>query len=169
MVVKSESPRFFKEQSIEMDDQQNAIPARLKEIIEDFQYVEGREKIELLLEYSENMPELPDWLRDEHDSMEAIPECMTPVFVKAELESGDEGMRFYFDCPRESPTVRGFAAILSEGLEGATPDEVLRIPNDFFYEMGLDKVLTSQRLNGMSAILAHMKRLALESKSSGKA
>jgi sulfur transfer protein SufE len=34
--------------------------------------------------------------------------------------------------------------------------------------MGLDKVLTSQRLNGMAAILAHMKRLALEAKSAGQ-
>lgn len=149
-----------------MDEQQNAIPARLSEIIADFQFVEGREKVELLLEYSENMPELPEWLRDEHDTMEPIPECMTPVFVKA--DAGDEGMHFYFDCPRESPTVRGYAAILAEGLDGATPDEILKVPNDFFNQMGLDKVLTSQRLNGMAAILAHMKRLALEAKSAGQ-
>jgi sulfur transfer protein SufE len=28
--------------------------------------------------------------------------------------------------------------------------------------MGLERVLTNQRLNGISAILAHMKRLALQ-------
>ena len=55
----------------------------------------------------------------------------------------------------------GVIEALGEGLEGATPEEVLKVPNDFYQEMGLDKVLTSQRLNGMSAILAHMKRLAL--------
>jgi cysteine desulfuration protein SufE len=141
------------------------LPARLNEIIDDFQFVEGREKIELLLEYSKNMPPLPDWLRDEHDQMESVPECMTPVFVKADLKEG--GMHFYFDVPRESPTVRGYAAILAEGLAGVTPEEVLAVPNDFFHQMGLDKVLTSQRLNGMSAILAHMKRLALAEKTRG--
>lgn len=138
------------------------MPARLSEIIEDFEFVEGREKIELLLEYADNMPPLPDWLRDEHDQMESVPECMTPVFVKAALQEG--GMHFYFDVPRESPTVRGYAAILGEGLEGATPEDVLAVPNDFYHQMGLDKLLTSQRLNGMAAILAHMKRLALEEK-----
>ena len=138
---------------------ENNIPSRLSEIIEDFQFVEGREKVELLLEYSEKMPPLPDELLAEHDTMELIEECMTPVFVKSEIQDGR--MRFYFDVPRESPTVRGYAAILGEGLEGATPEEVLKVPNDFYQEMGLDKVLTSQRLNGMSAILAHMKRLAL--------
>jgi cysteine desulfuration protein SufE len=138
---------------------ENHIPSRLSEIIEDFQFVEGREKIELLLEYSEKMPPLPEELREKHDTMELIEECMTPVFVKSEIRDGR--MRFYFDVPRESPTVRGYAAILGEGLEGATPEEVLKVPNDFYQEMGLDKVLTSQRLNGISAILAHMKRLAL--------
>jgi cysteine desulfuration protein SufE len=139
---------------------ENYIPARLREIIEDFQFLEGREKVELLLEYSEKMPPLPEGLREHHETMQQVEECMTPVFVKAETQDGR--MRFYFDVPRESPTVRGYAAILGEGLEGATPVEVLAVPNDFFQMMGLEKVLTSQRLNGMSAILAHMKRLALE-------
>jgi cysteine desulfuration protein SufE len=38
---------------------------------------------------------------------------------------------------------------------------VLQVPGDFFYAMGLEQVLTHQRLNGLAAILAHMKRLAL--------
>jgi len=138
----------------------NPLPARLQEIVEEFEYCEGREKIELLLAYADRLPDLPDWLRDEHDTMEQVEECMTPVFVKASLQDG--GMAFYFDVPQESPTVRGFAAVMAEGLDGATPEQVLSVPNDFFYAMGLDRVLTMQRLNGMSAILAYMKRLAVQ-------
>jgi cysteine desulfuration protein SufE len=69
-------------------------------------------------------------------------------------------MLFYFDVPPESPTVRGYAAILGEGLRGATPEEVLKIPGNFYQEMGLHRVLTAQRLNGINAILAYLKRLA---------
>ena len=138
----------------------NPLPARLQEIVEEFEYCEGREKIELLLAYADRLPDLPDWLRDEHDTMEQVEECMTPVFVKASLQDG--GMAFYFDVPQESPTVRGFAAVMAEGLDGATPEQVLAVPNDFFFAMGLDRVLTMQRLNGMSAILAYMKRLAVQ-------
>lgn len=145
-----------------MSESQNHIPPRLREIIDDFQFLEGREKIELLLEYSENMPPLPERLRGEHDSMEKVEECMTPVFVKAETVDGR--MHFYFDVPPQSPTVRGYAAILAEGLDGVTPEEVLGVPHDFYQQMGLENVLTSQRLNGISAILAHMKRLALAEK-----
>ena len=136
------------------------ITPRLSEIIEDFQFAEGREKLELLLEYSERMPALPDWLKDQHKIMEQVPECMTPVFVHNEIEAG--GMVFYFDIPRESPTVRGYAALLGEGLRGASPEQVLGIPNDFYQQLGLQEVLTHQRMNGISALLAHMKQLALK-------
>jgi cysteine desulfuration protein SufE len=137
-----------------------AIPPRLQEIIEDFKISEGREKLELLLDYAENMPPLPDWLRDNHQSMDMVEECMTPVFVQAELDNGT--MKFYFDVPAESPTVRGYAALLGAGLAGATPEEVLQLPADFSQELGLHEVLTNQRLQGISAILAHMKQLALK-------
>lgn len=140
-----------------MSETEGVIPPRLSQIIEDFSGLEGQEKLELLLEYSEKMPPLPDWL-DKDTNMEQIHECMTPVFVHAETENG--GMVFYFDVPPESPTVRGYAAILGEGLRGVRPEEILNIPPNFYQQMGLHTVLTTQRLNGIHAIMAHLKRLA---------
>ncbi len=133
------------------------LPARLKEIVEDFQWAEGQEKLELLLEYSDNMPPLPESYRESHD-MQFVHECMTPVYVQGEMVDG--GLRFYFDVPPESPTVRGFAAILGKGLDGSTPEEVISVPDLFYLEMGLADVLTHQRLNGFSGILANIKRIA---------
>jgi cysteine desulfuration protein SufE len=109
------------------------LPSRLQEIVEEFSWAEGREKLDLLLEYSERMPPLPDWLNKD-TNMEQIHECMTPVFVHAEIEDG--GMHYYFDVPPESPTVRGYATILAEGLAGQPPKDVLSVPNAFFQEMG---------------------------------
>ena len=106
------------------------------------------------------MPALPERLRGSHDFMEQIRECMTPVFVKAEIQDGK--MHFYFDVPPESPTVRGFAAILAEGLDGLTPQEILSVPKDFSSRMGLENLLTPQRMNGFAATLAHLKRLAAQ-------
>lgn len=143
-----------------MESTIGAMPERLKEIIDDFQLSEGREKLELLLQFADQMPALPEWLQQDHDQMEFVPECMTPVYVQAETHDGR--MTFYFDVPDESPTVRGYAALMGDGLRGATPEQVLSIPGDFYSQMGLDKVLSHQRLNGISAILAHMKRLAME-------
>lgn len=136
------------------------IPGKLREIIEDFQFAEGREKLELLLDYAERLPPLPEHLQGNHNLMDQVEECMTPVFVDAELREGK--IYFHFEVPRESPTVRGYAALMQEGLDGASPEEVLQVPAEFYLEMGLHEVLTQQRLNGISAILAHMKRMAVK-------
>jgi cysteine desulfuration protein SufE len=138
------------------------LPPRLQEIVADFQQAEGREKLELLLEFSDSLPPLPEHLRGRRDSMEQVHECMTPVFVQVESHGGE--LTYHFDIPPESPTVRGYAALLAEGLNGSTVEEVLRVPDDFFLEMGLQKVITGQRLNGISAMLAYMKRLALRAR-----
>lgn len=135
------------------------LPQRLAEIVEDFRLCQGREKLELLLQYAESLPTLPDHLKEHLNEMEAVPECMTPVSVMAEWQ--ENGAIFHFAVPAESPTVRGYAAIIAEGLRGATPEEILNLPSDFYIAMGLQDVVTSQRLNGMAAIVAHVKRLAL--------
>ncbi|MQC24815.1 MAG: cysteine desulfuration protein SufE, partial [Chloroflexi bacterium] len=69
-------------------------------------------------------------------------------------------LTFYFDIPAEAPTVRGFAAVMAEGLQGCLPEEVLQVRRDFFGPMGLQAVLTPQRMNGISAILRHMQQQA---------
>ena len=137
------------------------LPPKLQSIVEDFQLSAGREKIELLLQYAEEMPPQPGWVDTQSGGMEPVEECMTPVSMQAEVQGGH--MYFYIDVPRESPTVRGLSTILLHGLDGLTPEEILKVPNDFFQDMGLDQVLTYQRLNGFSAILAHMKLLAMKS------
>jgi cysteine desulfuration protein SufE len=146
-----------------MSEATNPLPPRLQEIVEEFADFEGEEKLQLLFEYSEKMPPLPDWLNRELN-MDQVHECQTPVFVHAEQENG--GMIFYFDVPAESPTVRGYAAILGEGLRGVPAEQILAIPGDFFLAMGLHKVLSQQRLRGITAILAYLKRLAREKVSS---
>lgn len=136
------------------------IPPRMQTIIEDFSLCEGQEKLELLLEYADKLPPLPEWLQEESSQMEQVHECMSPVFLHGELHNG--AMVYYVDIPREAPTVRGYASLLLDGLAGATPEQVLKLPDDFFYQMGIHKVLSPQRLNGITAVLAYMKRLALK-------
>lgn len=140
-----------------------ALPPRLREIVEDFRASDRDEKLELLLEFADRMPPLPAALQN-HNQMSQVHECMSPVFVYAEREG--TGLRFYMDVPPEAPTTRGYAMLLAEGLRGASAEEIIALPSDFMQEMGLHRVLSPQRLHGMSAILTHMKRQA--SKASGK-
>lgn len=136
------------------------LPDNLQAIVNEFEWCEGQEKIELLLQYSDSLTPLPERHKENHEEMEQVHECMTPVFVEAEKIDG--ALYYYFDIPKESPTVRGFASILQKGLNGSKPESIIRIPNDFYLNLGLESVLSHQRLHGFAGILVHLKRLAAE-------
>jgi cysteine desulfuration protein SufE len=119
------------------------------------------EKLETLIAYAESMPPLPERFRDERDKMEEVPECMTPVCLFAEKQA-DGGIEFHLDIPPQSPTVRGLASILTNGLNGSTLQEIISVPADFFLPMKLDEAVSQQRLNGFMGVLAHMKQAAVK-------
>jgi cysteine desulfuration protein SufE len=137
------------------------IPGKLQEIVDDFADMTREEKIETLIAYADSLPALPDWLLAERDKMEPVPECMTPVFLFAERRD-DGGLTFHFDIPRESPTVRGLAAILATGLNGCRPEQVIGVPADFYLPMKLEEAISQQRLRGFNGVLAHMKQAAVK-------
>jgi len=85
-----------------------------------------------------------------------VHECQTPFFLATRLEEGK--VKLFFDAPPESPTVRGYAGLLTAGLDGETPEAILEVEGDFYLNMGLEEVITPQRLRGMGAIVAHLKR-----------
>ena len=57
-------------------------------------------------------------------------------------------MALHADAPIEAPTVRGFVALLVEGLNGATVEEVLAVPNDLVERIGLPEILGMLRVRG---------------------
>jgi cysteine desulfuration protein SufE len=147
-----------------MSEQTN-LPERLQAIVDDFRSMQREEKLESLLEYSEQLPDMPEQYRGAQQ-LEHVDECATPIAIATERQ-GDQ-IQFYFDIPPESPTVRGFAAILSAGLQGLTPQQVLDLPGDLYYSMGLQSALSPQRLNGMHFMLLHMKRAAARELQQGR-
>ncbi len=148
-----------------MSETQAVLPPRLQRIVAEFRGAEGRDKLDLLLDYAASMPNVSDALKRLPGELEAIHDCATPLFVHAECIDGK--MAYTFDVPEVSPTVRGFAAILGLGLTDATSEQVLLTPGDVFYHMGFHKVLTPQRMRGSAALLAHMKALALRESEAG--
>lgn len=139
-----------------IDEKVAACPPALQEIIHDFQSVEPRERLEYLLEYAIDLPDLPERLQAARDSMEQVPECQTPVFLQTEM--GDDGLVIHLDIPRESPTVRGYGSILVSGLAGADREAVLRTPEDVYMLLGLHEAISPQRLRGLHALMIHIKR-----------
>jgi cysteine desulfuration protein SufE len=131
-------------------------PPRLQEIIIEFREADPRERLDYLLEYAMDLPDLPEHLQHHRDELEQVHECQTPVFLHTEAVNSH--IEFFLDIPKESPTVRGYASILVNGFDHASAQQVLATPDDVYYLLGLQEVITPQRLRGLHALLAHMKR-----------
>jgi cysteine desulfuration protein SufE len=131
------------------------LPERLAEVVDEFTDTPRELVVEALLDYAGRVPALPAHL--DRGSLEQVHECQTPFFVAAEV-GADGRVRLSFDAPPEAPTTRGFAGILSVGLNGCTAAEVLGTPDDFYVRMGLAEAISPLRLRGMGAILARVKR-----------
>lgn len=133
------------------------MPSRLEKIVDLFADAPPRLRIEALLDYSRRLPPLPARFADHPERLQRVPECQTPFFLAVEAQP-DDTVHLFFDVPHESPTVRGYAGILHEGLDGATASEILEVPSDFYLRMGLEEAISSLRLRGMGAIVTNLQR-----------
>lgn len=134
------------------------LPESLAEIVEDFHAVSERERLELLLELSRELADLPEKYGENYaDSMEQVVECQTPLFLAVEHDDAGR-VQLIFAAPAEAPTTRGFASILQQGLSGLSGKEILQVPDDLHQRLGLAKAITPLRLRGMAAMLGRIKR-----------
>ena len=133
------------------------LPATLAEIRSDFHDLEVRERLQLLLEFSNELPELPERYSAHPDLLERVEECQSPVFIFVEVDD-DNIVHLFATAPKEAPTTRGFASILVQGLAGLTVEEVLAIPDDFPQDLGLTEAVSPLRVRGMTALLGRAKR-----------
>jgi cysteine desulfuration protein SufE len=145
---------------------ETALPSTLAEIAEDFRSASNDLKLQLLLEFSDELPGLPERYAGRLDELERVDECQSPLFLTVEVDDGtslaERPVHLFFDAPAESPTTRGFAGILHEGLDGLTAAEVLGIPDDAPMRFGLAEAVSPLRMRGMVAMLARIKRQVRE-------
>ena len=137
---------------------------RLQEIAADFSSLPDGDRLQLLLEFSQELPPLPARYAEHRDLLEQVPECQTPLFLAVEVEA-DATVHLFFDAPPEAPTTRGFAGILHAGLDGLGADEILNTPGEFSSQLGLQDLVSPLRLRGMAAMLVRIKRQVRDQRS----
>ena len=133
------------------------LPPALAEIRSDFRELGVKDRLQLLLEFSNELPELPEQYREHPDLMERVEECQSPVFIFVEVDD-EQIVHLWATAPKEAPTTRGFASILVQGLAGLTVDEVLAVPDDYPSDLGLTEAVSPLRIRGMTALLGRTKR-----------
>jgi len=136
------------------------LPEQLAEIRDDFLALEVKERLQLLLEFSNELPDLPGRYAEHPDLLERVEECQSPVFIFVEV-AGDD-VQLFATAPREAPTTRGFASILVQGLSGLSPAELLAVPDDFPSSLGLTEAVSPLRIRGMTGMLGRIKRQVRE-------
>ncbi|UEJ81711.1 SufE family protein [Brachybacterium halotolerans subsp. kimchii] len=136
------------------------LPEAFAEIVDDFHAVSGNDRVQMLLEFADDLPELPERYRDHPELLEPVPECQSPIFVITEVDGQGEDApaRLFFSAPPEAPTTRGFAGILAAGLEGLTVGQIRAVPADVTENLGLAEVVSPLRLRGMAGMLGRIKR-----------
>lgn len=131
-----------------------------EDIVSEFEFLEGQDRLQLLLEFSENLPEIDQRFLDDPELLERVEECQSPVFIA--VEGNPDRIDLHFSAPRESPTTRGFAGILSAALNQKTAAEILDFSDDFPSRLGLDALISPLRVRGMRGMLARIKRKVRE-------
>ncbi len=130
--------------------------ATLDAIIQELGDADRQERIELLIDFAKNLAPLPDRLEKLKDAEHRVEECQSPVFLFVETDG--KTVEIHADAPIEAPTVRGFVAILVEGLNGATVEEVLSVPSDLIERIGLPEILGMLRVRGLGGVLGRLKK-----------
>lgn len=134
-----------------------ALPEALAEIREDFLALPEPERLQLLLEFSQELPPVPAEYDGHPELCERVAECQSPVYIVVDV-SAEGIVAMHATAPPEAPTTRGFASILVQGLTGLTADEVLAVPDDYPQSIGLTRAVSPLRIAGMTGMLARAKR-----------
>ena len=135
----------------------DALPESLAEIRDEFLELPESDRLQLLLEFSQELPPVPPEYENHPELYERVAECQSPVFIVIDVDD-HELVSMHATAPAEAPTTRGFASILAQGITGLSADEVLAIPADFPQSIGLTRVVSPLRISGMTGMLMRAKR-----------
>lgn len=137
-----------------------SITAAAERVIEELNSVTERDRLEILLEYADALPDLPARYQEHPDLLERVEECQSPVFLFVELHG--ETVNTFLTAPKEAPTTRAFASILHSALDGQSAAVVLAFDDDFPERLGLTQIISPLRMRGIRGMLARIKRQVAE-------
>lgn len=131
-----------------------ATPA-FEDIADTFEFLDDWEdRYRHVIDLGKAMPAMPDALKAQATKVEG---CASQVWIHPRIEGG----RFDFEGDSDAMIVRGLIAVLHALYAGLTLPEVLAVdaPAELA-RLGLDRHLSSQRSNGVRAMVARIREVA---------
>ena len=138
-----------------MSSSETGLPPNLARIVEKFKRrSDPKKRYEQLLWYAKKLEGMPEDSKIEENKVQG---CVSQVYITADLEEG----KIWYKGDSDAQLVKGLVALLIEGLNGLTPNEIIEVTPDFIEETGLNVSLTPSRANGFYNIFQMMKKKAL--------
>ncbi|NBQ96861.1 MAG: SufE family protein [Micrococcales bacterium] len=131
-----------------------------QEIVDAFNEVPVSSKLELLLEYANSLPAIPERYADHPELLERVEECQSPVYLFVEVGNGKANI--FLTAPAEAPTTRGFASLLQLALDGQNIDTIIAFSDQFIQDLKLSELVSPLRIRGMHGMLTRIKRQVQE-------
>lgn len=130
---------------------------KLDDLIEELEDLTPEEKLEWLVEFAAELPELsPERTRVPFPETCRVQECQTPVFLWVGVADGR--IHLEADVPQRSPTVRGLVALLVVGLNGEPVSAALNLSDDLLSLLGLTAAPGMTRQQGFRGVVSRVKR-----------
>ena len=138
-----------------MSSPKTSLPPNLARIVEKFKRrSDPKKRYEQLLWYGKKLEAMPETGKTEENKVQG---CVSQVYITADFEDG----KIWYKGDSDAQLVKGLVALLIEGLNGLTPNEIIAVTPDFIEETGLNVSLTPSRANGFYNIFQMMKKKAL--------
>ena len=127
---------------------------QLDQLIQRFQKaIDPKQRYEYLLWFAKRLPPFPV---SDKTPENKVAGCVSQVYITATLTEG----KVIFQGDSDAQITKGLVGFLIEGLNGLTPDTILKLTPDFIQETGLNVSLTPSRANGFYNIFNLMKAKA---------
>lgn len=130
-----------------------------EEIAETFELLDDwEERYRYVIELGKDLPGLPE---SERTAERKVDGCASQVWLAPEIYEDGGVQRLRFDGDSDAHIVRGLIAILRSLLSGRPVAEVARadVPASLA-RLGLDSALSSQRSNGLRAMVTRLQTIA---------
>jgi cysteine desulfuration protein SufE len=125
------------------------------ELEEDFALLDDwRDKVELIIDLGKELPALPEALKTEASKVRG---CQSQVWLVAEpIADG----RLHLRADSDAVLVKGLISLLLRLYDRRTPREILDNPPEVLERIGLSRLLTPGRANGLHAMVARIRGIA---------
>jgi cysteine desulfuration protein SufE len=126
-----------------------------RELEEDFALLDDwRDKVEMIIDLGKELPALPEALKTEASKVRG---CQSQVWLVAEPEADG---RLHLRADSDAVLVKGLISLLLRLYDRRTPEEILANPPDVLERIGLSRLLTPGRSNGLYAMVARIQSMA---------